>query len=428
MSRAVGKRRGRHWATQFGAVWVALSLLGVAHAQSSSEKTKTSDKARTNDKSKARDKARANDKSKTSDKARASDKSTGDSVGASELPKTKGKGKGKGKTDEVKVSENASRRFSQGVRYLTSQDPGRYEKAYREFKAAYADSPSWKILGNLGIAAQELERDGEAILAFESYLEQGGKVLAADERKQFKEDLEVLRAGSSTVTIETQPEGAWIVDERLPETGEPIVNRYGPTSGKLELKVRAGRHRIVAQLNGYEDATWEFSDPPGGSSAHRFELEPPRPIASPEVGPPPVEAQPGDVRLDSQPGGSSALRTTAYVALGLGLVGGGLGTYFLLDAFDKRDRADSLFADCEAEIPGCPREATLRTDAQAAERAEGSAFKRSMLTYAAGGALAATGVVLFLVSSPSSSEDSASREAAITPWVSPEAVGISGHF
>ena len=43
---------------------------------------------------------------------------------------------------DVPVSENASRRFSQGVRYLTSQDPGRYEKAYREFKAAYADSPS----------------------------------------------------------------------------------------------------------------------------------------------------------------------------------------------------------------------------------------------------------------------------------------------
>ena len=34
---------------------------------------------------------------------------------------------------EVPVSENANRRFSQGVRYLTSQDPGRYEKAYREF-------------------------------------------------------------------------------------------------------------------------------------------------------------------------------------------------------------------------------------------------------------------------------------------------------
>jgi hypothetical protein len=415
MSRVVGKGRGRRWAAQLGAGCLALSLLGVARADTAgSDKPKTSAKARTSDKPKA--KARTSDKPKASAKAR-----------TSELPETKGKGKGKA-ADEVKVSENASRRFSQGVRYLTSQDPGRYEKAYREFKAAYADSPSWKILGNLGIAAQELERDGEAIQAFEAYLEQGGKVLAADERKQFKEDLEVLRAGSSTVTIETQPEGAWIVDERLPETGEPIVNRYGPTSGKLELKVRAGRHRIVAQLNGYEDAVWEFSDPPGGASAHRFELELPRPAAPPEAHAPPVEATPNDVRADSRTGGSSALRTTAYVAMGLGAVGGGIGTYFLLDAFDKRDRADSLFADCEAEVPGCPPGAPLRSDAQAAERSEGSAFTRSMLTYAAGGALAATGIVLFLVSSPSSSDEGAAREATISPWLTPDTLGVTGHF
>src|SRR5688572_24477559 len=149
---------------------------------------------------------------------------------------------------DEKVSENANRRFAQGVRYLTSQDPGRYEKAYREFKAAYADSPSWKILGNLGIVAHELERDGEAIDAFEAFLDRGGKELPADERKQFKEDLALVKAGYSTLTIETQPSGAWIIDERLPDTGEPIVNRYGPTKGKLELRIRAGHHRIRAQL------------------------------------------------------------------------------------------------------------------------------------------------------------------------------------
>jgi hypothetical protein len=114
--------------------------------------------------------------------------------------------------------------------------------------------------------------------------------------------------------------------------------------------------------------------------------------------------------------------------MGLGAVGGGIGTYFLLDAFDKRDRADALFADCEAEVPGCPPGAPLRSDAQAAERSEGSAFTRSMLTYAAGGALAATGVVLFLVSSPSSSDEGAAREATISPWLTPDTLGVSGHF
>jgi hypothetical protein len=329
---------------------------------------------------------------------------------------------------EVRVSDNASRRFSQGVRYLTSQDPGRYEKAYREFKAAYADSPSWKILGNLGIVAHELERDGEAIDAFKAYLERGGKELAADERKQVKEDLELALAGHSTVIIETEPEGAWILDERLPETGVSIVNRYGPTQGKLELRVRAGHHRIVAELNGYESGVWEFSDAPGATSKHRFELRAPRPVAEAPVEVP-VEAKP-DVRIDSKPG-SPALRATAYVAMGLGVVGVGVGTYFLLDGFDKRTEANEVFADCEAQVPGCAETAPLYPDAKAAENAEGSAFTRSMVSYVAGGVLAATGVVLFIVSSPGSSDGGprpSEREAAFTPWLSPRGVGVSGRF
>ena len=75
------------------------------------------------------------------------------------------------------VSENANRRFSQGVRYLTSQDPGRYEKAYREFKAAYEDSPSWKILGNLGIAAH----DGHRLRARRSHRDEIGTEPFGDE-------------------------------------------------------------------------------------------------------------------------------------------------------------------------------------------------------------------------------------------------------
>src|SRR5688572_29313030 len=218
---------------------------------------------------------------------------------------------------DVKVSENASRRFSQGVRYLQSQDPGRYEKAYREFKAAYADSPSWKILGNLGIVAHELERDGEAIAAYREYLERGGKELSAEDRKQFRADLAQVEAGATTVAIDVNEAGAWIVDERLPETGGPIVNRYGPIDGPVELRLRAGLHRIHAEHGGVESAVWEFSGAPGELARHRFNLrpEPPPPEASGDAVVP-VEAVP-DARADSS-SSSSALRIGSYVAFGLG--------------------------------------------------------------------------------------------------------------
>jgi hypothetical protein len=90
------------------------------------------------------------------------------------------------------------------------QDPdgARYEEAYREFKTAYASSPSWKILGNLGICAMKLERDGEAIEAFDKYLTQGGADVDGAERGQFERDLQTLRTGVVMVTLQSVPTGA----------------------------------------------------------------------------------------------------------------------------------------------------------------------------------------------------------------------------
>ncbi len=68
---------------------------------------------------------------------------------------------------EVEISERARGHFTAGVNLLQDPDGARYEEAYREFKAAYAESPSWKILGNLGLASMKLERDGEAIEAYQ---------------------------------------------------------------------------------------------------------------------------------------------------------------------------------------------------------------------------------------------------------------------
>jgi hypothetical protein len=326
----------------------------------------------------------------------------------------------------VKVSENASRRFSQGVRYLTSQDPERYEKAYREFKAAYADSPSWKILGNLGIVAHELERDGEAIDAFEVYLERGGKDLSREERKQMKEDLEQVQAGFATLVIEANEDGAWIVDERLPETGGPIVNRYGPTKGQLELRVRAGHHRVRAERNGFETAVWEFSNAPGERAKHSFDLRPEKPtVTASEDAVVPVEAPAPDARADSS-SSVSGLRIGSYVAFGLGAaVGLGLGSYFLIDAYDKQDYASELYAECEAVVPDCGVGAPQREQALQAQEDENSAFQRSLISYVAGGAFVATGVVLLIVSSGG---DDSEGSASLTPWVGPSSVGLSGQF
>ncbi len=55
------------------------------------------------------------------------------------------------------INDEARNHFNAGVNLIQDPDGPRYEEAYREFKAAYAAAPSWKILGNLGIAAMKLE-------------------------------------------------------------------------------------------------------------------------------------------------------------------------------------------------------------------------------------------------------------------------------
>jgi hypothetical protein len=173
---------------------------------------------------------------------------------------------------DVEITPKAREYFKAGVSYLKDPDGARYEEAYQAFKAAYAESPSWKILGNLGIAAMKLERDKEAIDAFERYLKEGGTELDEAERAQFQRDLETLRSSVVKVTITATPANASLVDEHLKSSGT-ITNRYELADGKVELGLRPGRHRITARLAGYADAKWEVDLITGGTAEHAFQLQ-----------------------------------------------------------------------------------------------------------------------------------------------------------
>jgi hypothetical protein len=187
--------------------------------------------------------------------------------------------------DEIPISDKAKAHFTAGVSYLQDPDGERYEEAYREFKAAYAESPSWKILGNLGITAMKLERYGEAIEAFGKYLAEGGTQLEEDERKQVQTDLSTLQSSVVYLTLESSPPGAAFVDQRIPVQGTPVVNRYEGKEGKLLIGVKPGQHRITAQLAGRKEAVWELDARSGTKEEHLFELGAIEPAAPEQPGP-----------------------------------------------------------------------------------------------------------------------------------------------
>lgn len=314
-------------------------------------------------------------------------------------------------------SEVAKRHFAEGVRHLATHNADRFEKAYGEFKAAYADTPHWKILGNLGMVAEALERDGEAIEAYRGYVAGGAKELSAAERAQFGADQSRLELSSAVVTLQTEPDGAWIIDERIPEQGSPIVNRYGPSAGTVELRLRPGRHRIHAELSGYTSETWELDVQPGARGAHAFELR-----RANVPGETPAELQvPFDDRLvSSEP--HPAARIGGYAALGLGAVGLGAGTWFLIRALEERREGRAAYDTCIMEPPdrlGC----ALSSEKTRSERTQRN---RSLVTYSAAGALLATGTLLLLYAGPMGAEPS--EELGLVPYIGPEQLGVAGRF
>jgi hypothetical protein len=174
------------------------------------------------------------------------------------------------RADDVPISAEARNHFAAGVALLQDPKAPRYEEAYLEFKAAYAASPSYKILGNLGLCAMKIERDEEAIAAYETYLKEAGAELDAPGREQIERDLLTLKSGLVRLTVSAQPAGVMLIDVRTPVQGADIRNVYGPLTAETTLGVRRGHHTITAKLAGYLDQTWEFDASDQAPPPHAF--------------------------------------------------------------------------------------------------------------------------------------------------------------
>jgi hypothetical protein len=324
---------------------------------------------------------------------------------------------------EVVISDEARAHFSAGVNLLQDPDGARYEEAYREFKAAYATSPSWKILGNLGLSAMKLERDSEAIDAIKKYLAEGGKRIDAEERAQFQRDLSTLESGVAQLVLQTEPPGAIIEDERRAASGQLIQNSYG-ANGPLQIGVRPGRHRFTAKLAGRVDAVWEVELSPRQQAAHTFTLA--EPAAAAPAAPAPAAPAPAPTMTADTGGAKSGhgMRTGAYIALGAGVVGLGVGTIFGLKAKSNYRQANDLTNDnCPSSGP-CELPPSLFDERQGLSKDGDSAKTLSIVGFALGGVGLAAGVTLFVLSN----KKEGAAAARIEPYVGVGQLGLRGGF
>jgi hypothetical protein len=169
--------------------------------------------------------------------------------------------------------QNARAHFVAGVNLLRDPAKPRYEEAYREFKTAYSLSPAAQILGNLGLCAMMLERDSEAIEAYESYLKNMLEV-SPTEKEQIERDLQTLKLGLVRVSFTSNVPDTTIIDKRVPTQGDSVNNVYGPlVAGQpMALGMRQGHHIITARAPGKPEQVWEVDAAAGDLGVHAFEF------------------------------------------------------------------------------------------------------------------------------------------------------------
>jgi hypothetical protein len=324
----------------------------------------------------------------------------------------------------VQITDKARQLFRTGVTLLQDPDGARYEAAYQQFNAAYAESPSWKILGNLGFTAMKLERDGEAIQAFRGYLEQGGEELSDAERGQFQRDLDTLIATASTVTIAGLPAGVRVTDVRIPNSGSDVKNYYQvPDGAPLVLRIRSGVHRFEARWDGQEQ-TRELSASPGGAHAVAFKSLQPEPaqgepLTPPELAPPPAASMPTD------DAGFLQSPIPMYVSLGVGAVGIGLGVLFLAQRSSATSDADDRFDACLAS-QACV--SSDQSDMEGLDEKAATMGTLSAVSFSVGAVGLGAGVALLLLNG--STSESAVTAAGVTfqPYASANELGLWGQF
>lgn len=266
------------------------------------------------------------------------------------------------------------------------------------------------------------EQLGRTASAWALYLEVAAAAKSkgrADAEQAARSRAEALAGKLSTLAVDV-PNATRITGLQIKRDGQLIApDLYGSA-----VAVDPGKHVIEASAPGHQSLRQELEVKPGGDAAI-FKLPALRPNAAADADGSKTSSAPA---LDSS---TSSLMPWPYVSLGVGLLGVGVGGFFILKSSSKRADADALFAECgdagcRNSDPRAAQIASLDDDARGAQTL-------GTIGFVAGGLGIAGAVVLFLLE-PSSQEQAKRRpgpapsRAAITPWIGPATAGLSGRF
>ena len=314
-------------------------------------------------------------------------------------------------------------------------DAGRYQDAIDRFTRAETLVHATPHLLFLARAHAKLQ---QYVKAREAYMKIINEPMSASATQGVKDAK--TSAQDEIASVESKIGRLTIQVQGKEQTKDLVVQVNGtPIAAVLvgaQQPIDPGSHQVEAIATGFRAGPETIAIKEGERKEVVLRLES-DPNAVPPVVPgaaPPAEAaaSPGEAGTAGAPvdegasGGSNGMRIGSYVAFGVGAVGLGLGTVFLLQSSSKRSEADDL---CTLPKGGC--DVAVEDKVNDLDSEADSAAALGIAGLAVGVVGVGTGVALLLSSRGSSSNTSAKRKSEkpyVAPWVGRNVIGVKGAF
>jgi hypothetical protein len=300
-------------------------------------------------------------------------------------------------------------------------------EALDAFRRAYAIKATPRTLAQIALAEQALGKWVDAEADLDAALRSTDDAWIAPHRDTLLGGLATIRShlGWLEVTADAPAARVWVNGAELGEL--PLAKPVRVEAGSVVVEVRAAGFVPARRVPFVE---------PGGSAreaVHLVPLAPEPPAVSREATEPPASGPQGTTEPPRAPpsiasqsnkraprtAGDARARYAAYVALGAGAVGLGLGTYFGILTLEKRDERDQV---CPAL---CPPSTNGYEPPGVVLDQRARALAMQSTAWFVGGALAATtGAVLMWIARPRS-VDSHGATLRIVPQLGANRAGAS---
>lgn len=216
--------------------------------------------------------------------------------------------------------EGGRSHFDRGVEYV---EDGDLRGAMIEFKRAYAMSPNYRVLYNLGQVCNELREYTEAQRYLQRYLTDGGAEIDAPRRREVEATLAKLNTRIATLLISSNLDGAELFVDNVSVGKAPLSE---------PVRVSVGTRTVSAAISGRPRVTQVVEAAGGDTLTVRLDFSA---NAHEELRPPQRSAAGSNARSEG-PG------AVLWLGIGTGVLGAGAGVMAYLASRDAAQYHDAV--------------------------------------------------------------------------------------